>query len=116
MEFNDLTGQRFGMLKVIGYAGMDSHHNKKWLCECDCGNQKVIRQGSLLAETTQSCGCLRHKQREGKKNITIAGETKSAFAWSKITGISYNRVLYAFDHGGESAARELIEKKMQESL
>lgn len=57
-KFIDLTGQRFGRLTVIQRA-----ENKgvitRWLCECDCGNEKVIRAQDLKEGKTQSCGCLR---------------------------------------------------------
>ena len=41
-RFKDLTGQHFGDLEVITYIG-----NKKWLCRCSCGNEKVIHTNTL---------------------------------------------------------------------
>ena len=29
-----------------------------WLCECDCGNRKIIQSSALVSGGTQSCGCL----------------------------------------------------------
>lgn len=52
-EIHDLKGKVFGRLKVISYAG-----RKQWLCECECGNRKIIRGTNLLNESTKSCGCL----------------------------------------------------------
>lgn len=108
-EFKDLTGQKFGKLKVIGFAGMDKHHNKSWLCECECGNQKVVRQGSLVNEITSSCGCSKYDAGyRGKNFVTYNGERKTVFAWSKETGLSYAKLLHAYEKGGESAAIELL--------
>ncbi|WP_242970306.1 helix-turn-helix domain-containing protein [Blautia sp. An249] len=53
----DLTGKRFHMLKVIGYAGNKTGIGSLWLCRCDCGNEKTISRKSLIGGT-KSCGCL----------------------------------------------------------
>lgn len=58
----DLTGQRFGKLLVLGidpdYKPKSGRH-KKWLCQCDCGNYKVVQSNHLLAGDTTACslGC-----------------------------------------------------------
>lgn len=53
----DLTGQRFGRWTVIKYAGFENS-NYRWLCKCDCGNEKTVSQSSLKQGTSLSCGCL----------------------------------------------------------
>lgn len=56
----DLTGQRFGKIEVLyRYYQNTSGGNSQWVCQCDCGNIKVIRGGSLTKATnpTRSCGC-----------------------------------------------------------
>ena len=52
-DIKDLAGKEFGKLKVKKYVG-----NKKWLCECECGNTKIVRAANLLNGSTKSCGCL----------------------------------------------------------
>ena len=52
-------GQRVGRLTVVQFAGRPKWNQKHWLCHCDCGNEKVIYEGSLRNNLTQSCGCLR---------------------------------------------------------
>lgn len=58
----DLTGQRFGRLLVIGrgddYICPDGRRRDRWICKCDCGNIKSIRRTCLKSGDTQSCGCL----------------------------------------------------------
>lgn len=51
-----LTGQRFGRLLVIGYAG--SKQGVFWHCLCDCGNAVTVRASNLAAGHQQSCSCL----------------------------------------------------------
>lgn len=54
IDKNDIIGKKFNKLLVIKYVS-----NYKYLCKCDCGNEKVIRRFDLLNENTKSCGCLR---------------------------------------------------------
>ena len=54
----DFTGQKFGRLTIIKYAGRDKHRHNMWLCECDCGNKTTIRDHSFRSGKTKSCSCL----------------------------------------------------------
>lgn len=56
----DLHGKRFGKLTVSEFAYVKSG-NAWWVCQCDCGNTKVIRAGSLLSGGITSCGCLKKR-------------------------------------------------------
>lgn len=57
----DLTGQRFGRLTVIerveDYVTPSGQHKARWLCKCDCGNEKKVTATALKRGNTQSCGC-----------------------------------------------------------
>ena len=60
----DLTGQLFGRLKVIGFAGCykerpDGRNFGYWNCICQCGGKITVRGASLTSGNTKSCGCLR---------------------------------------------------------
>ena len=65
-NFIDLSGQRFGKLTVIKRSSKIGEPIK-FLCQCDCGNQKEIRGGDLRSGRTLSCGCLR-KETNSKNN------------------------------------------------
>lgn len=58
-HIRDLTGQRFGRLVVIGYAGVDGSSHALYRCRCDCGNTVIKRGSSLKTKGVKSCGCLR---------------------------------------------------------
>lgn len=64
MQYNDLTGKRFGRLKVIRYDHSDKNRNAVFLCKCDCGNEKMIMGRRLITRTkpTRSCGCLQKEK------------------------------------------------------
>lgn len=74
-NLRDLTGQRFGRLLVLyRYCENTPGKNAQWVCQCDCGNVKVIRGGSLTKATkpTRSCGCQTYENasKANKKDLT----------------------------------------------
>jgi len=58
--FQDITGNRYGRLKVLRYVGRTKRGIALWECRCDCGTIKTIMAGSLRRASwpTRSCGCL----------------------------------------------------------
>ena len=57
----NLLGERFGNLVVIQEAPNKDNGRTAWLCQCDCGNTKIIGTKELRNGETKSCGCLRDK-------------------------------------------------------
>lgn len=53
----DLLGKKFNRLTVIARAENDKQGKARWLCQCDCGNVKIILGDSLKSGKTISCGC-----------------------------------------------------------
>ena len=57
-KIKDLTGQKFGILQVLQLdKSKEPNRRKWWICKCQCGNIKSIRQDAL--QKAESCGCLR---------------------------------------------------------
>lgn len=54
----DMIGRRFGKLIVLSQESKDSDGSWNYLCQCDCGNQKIVNGVSLRNGATCSCGCL----------------------------------------------------------
>ena len=54
----DLIGQRFGRLEVLFRVENDKDGRTRWLCKCDCGNEREVLGKCLRNGHTQSCGCL----------------------------------------------------------
>ena len=65
---DDLTGKKIYNMKVISFAGINDKGRSTWLCECDCGNKKIVVGSELKRGKVKSCGCL---------NKTINGLYKS---------------------------------------
>lgn len=57
---------RYGKLAVI--KEVDKRNGRRhYLCQCDCGNQKVVMGGNLIQGNVRSCGCL---QKQAPYNMT----------------------------------------------
>lgn len=99
---HDLTGQKFGLLTVIGIKDTDTKKTY-WVCQCDCGNMKEVRSDSLLCGAIKSCGCLKRKQ--DKINLTrnhrhkMSG-TRIYQAWQGMKARCYNPHEPRYDRWG----------------
>lgn len=75
-RFQDLTGQKFKRLTVLGFAGRNTV--SQWFCRCECGNITKVLGNGLKNGDTSSCGCLQKEQltthgyslRNGKESRT----------------------------------------------
>ena len=54
-------GQRFGNFVVKSPFIYSDKKHKKFVCICDCGEEKVVREDHIKAGFSKSCGCLRKK-------------------------------------------------------
>ena len=61
-SFDDITGQRFGRLLVLGYDRTEGKGHTYWKCKCDCGVEKSIRKDGLISGAVISCGCFIKEQ------------------------------------------------------
>ena len=76
----DLTNQRFGRFVVLSRADDIVYSNGQaysaWLCQCDCGNKKVVVGTSLNNGSSTNCGCIRSEKtiaRNKKNNENLIG-------------------------------------------
>ena len=96
----EYTGQKFGRLTVLGYAGKKSGQ-RMWKCRCDCGNICTVRQTKLQSGLTVSCGCYNaEKYKESQKNVdgtrislleTVLSGKLRATNTSGHTGVSFHK-------------------------
>ena len=100
-KINNLTGKRFGRLKVIKYYGSNKNGRALWLCQCDCGNTKVVLGNSLLSKLTFSCGCYNKeysKELHSKHNMS---SSKLYKVWGGMKTRCYNKnFIYYCNYGG----------------
>ncbi len=65
-----LDGKRFGFLVVL------CEKDKKLLCRCDCGKEKLMNRSNLTQGNAKSCGCMKTKMQSQK--VTTHGLSKSS--------------------------------------
>lgn len=76
-EWPNLLGQKYGMLTVIGQAPSTEKGQRRWLCKCDCGTEKIVMGSNLKRGTTVSCGCKKRNDLTGQKigKLTVLGRS-----------------------------------------
>lgn len=79
-KIRDLTGQVFGKLTVVSFAGSGSSNRRRamWLCKCECGNEKTVAGYKLTSGRTKSCGCLFSKHRQLREKGIFAKRTEKS--------------------------------------
>ena len=88
--FDNLTGRKYGRLTVLGLSEKRSGRKSYWVCECECGKQKLVRSDSLKCGQVQSCGCLRDEKGFVNLDRTTHGDTPTgahARLWQTWQGI-----------------------------
>lgn len=99
---NDLTGKKFGKLEVIGVHDTGSRKTY-YVCQCDCGNVKVVRADALISGATKSCGCI--KKEQDKTNLTANHKHKMSGTriyetWQDMKRRCYNKQNARYDRYG----------------
>lgn len=80
----DLTGRTFGRLTVIQFAGTNKRGSYMWLCECECGNTKVVDGADLRRGGTKSCGCLAAENTSRRTYVHGMTGTKIHNEWLRM--------------------------------
>jgi len=91
--FIDLSGQKFGILKVKKRTG-NINSRTIWVCDCECGNKVKMRSDLLLTGRRKSCGCL-------AKSKNRKSTYRNYKMWCNIKTRCYNKNSYDYrDYGG----------------
>lgn len=105
MGFNNmrrlnLSGERFGMLVVIGDAG--TRGSQRLLnCVCDCGKSCIKQLGNLRSGHTKSCGCSRSMTTTTEKTRHGMYGTPTYKSWSSMLTRCLNKRNNRYkDYGG----------------
>ena len=82
-KFIDLTGQKFNRLIVIKRVENSNHGKVRWLCQCSCGQQTIVKGNNLKNGHTRSCGCL-NKEILTKHGHASYHKSKTYIIWDNI--------------------------------
>jgi hypothetical protein len=83
MKLKDLTGNRYGKLRVISLMPSEKGIPTRWMCKCDCGNDHPARAGNLQSGQTKSCGCAR-PQFDGSNKTHGQSRSREYILWSTM--------------------------------
>lgn len=86
----DLSGKTFGRLTAIKDVGKNIHGRRMWLCNCSCGNQKILEGASLTSGNVKSCGCLPRKIRKNLVGTRFGRLTVISCNQEKGKRLTYN--------------------------
>lgn len=98
-NWKDISGQRFGRLvavKRVGSKLRGNAYHALWLCQCDCGNKKLITHSDLMTGRVFSCGC------QKSEHITKHGGYKDRLydVWVGIKDRCYNKNCKSYNSYG----------------
>ena len=72
-RYKDLAGQCFGRLTAIRRVENKGKHTR-YLCRCDCGQEKIYYTTNLVKGLSTSCGCYRKENLKEDKLIDLTGQ------------------------------------------
>jgi len=88
----DLTGKIFGRLTVKERAENSRGGQPRWLCKCNCGNERIIEGGHLRENIIKSCGCLRREGNNLKHGHNRKNKKSKTFvAWKSMLSRCNNK-------------------------
>lgn len=99
----DLNGKRFGRLTVVRYNGADRSGAARWVCLCDCGEEKAILSTHLRGGKIKSCGCLMRESsldRSTKHGHCTNGTTPEYRAYHNMINRCYYKNSPAYKNYG----------------
>lgn len=101
MPLRNLAGQKIGLLTVLERSTNSKSKSIRWLCKCDCGNEKIILSYSITRGDTRSCGCLtknsalwnafdRAFEKQNRTRLSVLNPKEYA-SWSSMHGRCFSK-------------------------
>jgi len=86
----DITFQRFGRLVAMHRGPSTEHKNTRWVCVCDCGNEKLVHTTHLRSGRSQSCGCLSKEITSAQRKTHGQSRTTLFRRWAGMINRCHN--------------------------
>jgi|ERR1043165_8056913 hypothetical protein len=81
--------RRWEVVSDLGTA--PPHYAREWLCRCECGTEKPVRQSALLNGDSSSCGCYGLEQRLKKTKTHGKSSSVEYKTWQRIIQRCHNQ-------------------------
>lgn len=101
MRILDLTGKKFGRLRVVARGPDKEQGRPSWLCVCTCGKQSAVDGRALRCGNTRSCGCWKDEKTGARRRTHGMSYTVTYAVWRNMHERcgNPNNTQYA-DYGG----------------
>ena len=93
-RFENLAGQRFGMLVAVARLLQHPKPGAHWTCQCDCGRAAIVRAKDMKAPSgrTTSCGCRINRLEVTRGEVTarqriILAELIARPGWLRVSNL-----------------------------
>ncbi|MEG0872898.1 MAG: hypothetical protein RR942_09235 [Romboutsia sp.] len=83
-RYENLVGNKFGKLKVLEQVENSKDRRRRYLCQCECGNQTIVKSKYLNNGETRSCGCYKDMENYKLNNYKEAIK-KIGHKYGKLT-------------------------------
>lgn len=61
----EYIGKKYNRWTIKSYKGYNKLGKHTYLCQCECGNKKVVVLGNLKSGQSKSCGCWNEESKKG---------------------------------------------------
>lgn len=97
-RFIDITGKKYNKLTVLSFYDIKDNKSR-WLCQCECGNKKILFGKDIKNGNTKSCGCLLHQKKYNKETEKKIKRLQHIYAQMKQRCYKENNHIYKY-YGG----------------
>ena len=97
MKLEDLTGKRYGRLRVLRIGARNKQGKPRWYCVCDCGGIKLIASAELKKQDEPSCGCSIRERKKARHTTHGMEGTRPYRIWNsmKMRCMNPNHIAYS---------------------
>lgn len=94
-------GAKIERITLLERAAKDSHHRKRWLVRCDCGNGPwVCREDGIASGRVKSCGCLKNEKLATRETKHLMCDTPEYICWGGMIQRCTNPAAKAYSFYG----------------
>lgn len=87
-DWSLLVGEKHGTLTVKQVAGSDRNGFTYLLCQCDCGNEKIVKATDFTRWKVKTCGKLECKRKtRGVLTLPEAQESFPPYAGERVSAL-----------------------------
>lgn len=95
------SGDVFSRLTVLEELSVSAHGNRRVLCKCECGEEKVFLLSGVRSGNTKSCGCLKREYLQRKNSTHGMSGTPLYRVWCQMKQRCENDIDKAYKNYGE---------------